>query len=99
MTLCHQSLCLSNSAAYALNNSSIIHARVRIPHTKYRRVPTPGTLPTDSIQSSHGFVPEQRYVTNAFALPHGVNGDAQVDGVIARIGYARMASATNHSRH
>ncbi|SPE33876.1 hypothetical protein SBA2_810024 [Acidobacteriia bacterium SbA2] len=39
-----QSLCLSNSAALALNNSSIINARARIPHTKDRRVPTPGTL-------------------------------------------------------
>ena len=36
-----QSLCLSNSAAYALNNSSIINARVRTPHTKDRRAPTP----------------------------------------------------------
>ncbi len=39
-----QSLCLSNSAALSLNNSSIINARARIPHTKDRRVPTPGTV-------------------------------------------------------
>jgi hypothetical protein len=31
--LAMQSLCLSNSAAFALNNSSIINTRARIPHT------------------------------------------------------------------
>jgi len=39
-------------------------------------------LAIDSIQSSHGFVPEQSLVTNAFALPHVVDGDAQVDGFV-----------------
>ena len=56
-------------------------------------------LAIGSIQGSHRFVPEQRFVTNAFTLPHVVNGNAQVDGFIARIGYARTASATSHSRH
>jgi len=35
-----------------------------------------------SIQSSHGFVPEKSPVPNAFALPHVVDGDAQVDGFV-----------------
>ena len=52
-----------------------------------------------SIQISHGFVSEQSLVTNPFALPHVVAGDAQVDGFIARIGYGRMASAPDYSRH
>jgi len=39
-----QSLCLSNSAAFILNNSFIVNARARIPHSKDRRVPTAGTL-------------------------------------------------------
>ena len=29
------------------------------------------------VQSSHGFVSEQSFVTNAFALPHVVDGNAQ----------------------
>ena len=39
-------------------------------------------LSIDSIQSSHRFVPEQRFVTNALALPHVVDGDAKVDGLV-----------------
>jgi len=39
-------------------------------------------LAFDSIQRSHGFVPEQGLVANAFALPHVVDGDAQVDGFV-----------------
>jgi hypothetical protein len=39
-------------------------------------------LAIGSIQSSHRFVPEQRFVTSAFALPHVVDGDAQVDGFV-----------------
>ena len=39
-----QSSCLSNSAVFALNNSSIINTRPRTPYTKDSRVPTPGTL-------------------------------------------------------
>ena len=33
----------------------------------------------NGIQSSHRFVPEQRFVTNALNLPHVENGDPQVD--------------------
>jgi hypothetical protein len=39
-------------------------------------------LAIGSIQSSHRFVPEQRFVTSAFALPHVVDGDAQVHGFV-----------------
>ena len=39
-------------------------------------------LAMGSIQSSHRFVPEQRFVTNALNLPHVENGDPQVDGFI-----------------
>ena len=39
-------------------------------------------LAIGGIQSSHRFVPEQRFVTNAFTLPHVVDGDAQVDGFV-----------------
>jgi len=34
------------------------------------------------IQGSHSFVTEQRFVLNAFALPHVVDGDAKVDGFV-----------------
>ena len=33
-------------------------------------------LAIDSVQSSHCFVSEQRFVTNALTLPHVVDGDA-----------------------
>ena len=39
-------------------------------------------LAIGSIESSYSFVPEQSFVTNAFALPHVVDGDAQVDGFV-----------------
>jgi len=39
-------------------------------------------LAIGSIQSSHGFVPEQRFVANTFALAHVVDGDAQVNGFV-----------------
>ncbi len=39
-------------------------------------------LAIGSIQRSHRFIPEQRLVTNAFTLPHVVDGNAQVDGFI-----------------
>jgi hypothetical protein len=39
-------------------------------------------LAIGSIKSSHRFVPEQSFVANAFALPHVVDGDAQVDGFV-----------------
>jgi hypothetical protein len=55
-------------------------------------------LAIDGVQSCHCFVPGQRFVTNPFALPHAVDGDAQVDGVITLTSYGRMAPATNHSR-
>ena len=38
-----------DSAAFALNNSSIINARARIPHTKGRGIPTRGLCATGSI--------------------------------------------------
>jgi hypothetical protein len=41
-----------------------------------------GLLAIGSIESSRSFVPEQSFVTNAFALPHVLDGDAQVDGSI-----------------
>ena len=39
-------------------------------------------LAIDRIQSSHGFVPEKSFVKYAFALPHVVDGNAQVDGFV-----------------
>jgi hypothetical protein len=39
-------------------------------------------LAIDSIQCSHRFVPEERFITNAFALPHVVACDAQVDSFV-----------------
>jgi hypothetical protein len=48
-----QSLCLSDSAAFALNNFSIINARARIPHTKDRRVPAPGTLQCNIVNACY----------------------------------------------
>src|SRR5271157_5073731 len=39
-------------------------------------------LGVGSIQSTHCLVPEQSFVTNAFTLPHVVDGDAQVDGFV-----------------
>jgi hypothetical protein len=35
-----------------------------------------------NIQSSHRFVAEQGFVSNAFALPHVVDGDAQIDSFV-----------------
>jgi hypothetical protein len=37
-------------------------------------------LAIGSVKASHSFIPEQSLVPNAFALPHVVGGDAQVDG-------------------
>jgi hypothetical protein len=39
-------------------------------------------LAIEGIQSAHRFVPEQCLVSNAFALLHVVDGDAQVYGFI-----------------
>src|SRR5947208_2159051 len=39
-------------------------------------------LGVGSIQSSHGFVPKQGLVSDALALLHVVDGDAQVDGFV-----------------
>ena len=39
-------------------------------------------LAIGSIQSTHGFVSEESFVTSAFAVPHVVDGDAQVDGFV-----------------
>ena len=39
-------------------------------------------LAIDSIQRSHRFVSEQRFVANALTLPHVVDGDVEVDGFV-----------------
>jgi hypothetical protein len=41
-------------------------------------------LAIDGIQRSDRFIPEQRSVTNAIAMPHVVDGDAQVHGFVDR---------------
>ena len=41
-------------------------------------------LAIGSIESSHRFVPEQSFVTKASALPHVLDGDAQVGGSIGQ---------------
>ena len=53
-------------------------------------------LAIHSIQSSHRFVPQQRFVTNAFSLPHVVNGDAQQ--VDEKACYSVILSASEESR-
>src|SRR5208283_1170230 len=56
-----------------LMEATQIHGSTQHPHILFG---------VGGVQCTHGFVPEKRFVTNAFALPHVVDGDAQVDGFV-----------------
>jgi hypothetical protein len=43
------------------------------------------------------FVPEQRFVTNAFTLPHVIDGDAQVDGFVDEHELTQLLKSTQSS--
>src|SRR5208337_5602751 len=56
-----------------LMKATKVHGSTQHPHVLFG---------VGGVQCTHGFVPEKSFVTNAFALPHVVDGDAQVDGFV-----------------